>query len=136
MNTHKWPSIEQLNPLIEEIGCRLQLAEHQLRALGEIAQTGQYDHQENLHLVDLLQTNLDLEEDIAEYTHQLNFWENQETVTLFQKGELNFANTRLNRLAIVNFNIIKLSQEFLEHTETAETIVSGIIKRLQLSSRL
>ncbi|VUD59575.1 hypothetical protein TDB9533_02712 [Thalassocella blandensis] len=135
MNASKWPSIDQLNPLIEEISRRLTLAEMQLRSLGEMTQTGQYDRQDSLHLIDLLQTNLDLELDISEYTNQLNYWENQERLTAFQKGEINYANTRLDRLAVVNVNIIRLSQSFLEHVESAETIVSGIIKRLQFNAR-
>lgn len=136
MTTNQWPPIEQLDPLIDEISQHLVVAEQQLKTLAEIEKTGAYDTQAGNHLLDLLQANLNLEVSIIEYAHHLEFWQNQDNLTLFQKGEINFANTRLNRLAIVNLNVIRLTQNFLEHAETAETVVSGLLKRLQNSSRM
>ncbi len=135
MNANKWPPIEDIDPLIDTISERLIGAEVQLRRLAEIKETGYYDDDESHHIVDLLKDNLDLENDIADYADTLRFWASQEEKTVLQQGDISYAFSRLNRLSIVNINIILVSKRYLEHVESAETLVSGMIKQFQENAR-
>lgn len=136
MNTQKWPSIEQLHSLTDEIRARLATAEQLLKHLGKVKENGHYDDSKGPHLLDVIQANQDFDQDIHNYADQLRLWLRDESaLSVIQRGEINYASTHLNRLAVVNANITRLSEDFIEYSDFAETYVSALIRSLQCGAR-
>ena len=132
----EWLGLECLEAFADEIDNRLQQAESQLRLLGRVCEMNESSKDDvalgDISFEAILECNTKLEQDLIQYSGQLHYWENL-VLSITQKFEVERTIAQLNRLSVVNANIVLLSKNFLKCQDSSSDVVESIIENLKRS---
>lgn len=127
-------AIEHLSDFIDELIARLSIAQSHLHTIASIGEAKLYDI-ETVGLANILRWQNRLENDLPSYRNQCEHWNSLSDLSVLDASELHRAVQLLQRLALVNDNIVKVVKSMMQYVDQSEMEVAKVLARMQAGKR-